>query len=164
MAIQSKITPCIWFDSQAEAAAEQYVSIFPDSGIDVISRYGKEGFEIHQQPEGAVMAVTFHILGQSFMGLNGGPMFKLSEAISFQVGCDTQDEIDRYWARLTEGGAESSCGWLKDRFGVSWQILPSKLGEWMNGADRAAASRVAQAFLPMKKLDIATIERAFRGE
>ncbi len=161
----SKITPCLWFDTQAEDAARLYVSLFEDSGIDRISRYGKAGYEHHKKPEGSVMTVAFHLAGQSFTALNGGPMFKLSEAVSFQVGCDTQAEIDRLWdALIAEGGSPSQCGWLKDRYGLSWQILPSKLGEMMSDPDPAKVGRVSQAFLRMSKFDLATIERAYRGE
>ena len=161
MATVNKITPCLWFDTQAEEAANHYVSIFEGSGIDQISRYCKAGVENHGRPEGSVMAVAFRLAGQSFTALNGGPMFTFSEAISLQVACDTQAEIDRYWDRLVEGGKESRCGWLKDRFGVSWQIVPSALPAMMAGPARA--ERVVQAFMPMAKLDLATIERAYRG-
>ncbi len=123
------ITPCLWFDTQAEDAANFYVSIFSNSKIGNISRYGKEGFEFHRKPAGTVLTVSFELDGQPFTALNAGPQFKFNESISFQISCETQEEIDHYWGRLTEGGEESSCGWLKDKYGVSWQVNPSILGE-----------------------------------
>jgi predicted 3-demethylubiquinone-9 3-methyltransferase (glyoxalase superfamily) len=154
----NKITPCLWFDNEAEAAASFYVSIFKNSKIGTISRYGKEGFEFHGRPEGTVLTVTFTINGQEFTALNGGPLFKFSEAVSFQVFCDTQEEIDHYWNKLTMGGSESQCGWLKDKFGLSWQIVPSILPKLMS--DPTRAERVTKAFLQMKKFDIETLKRA----
>lgn len=151
MAIQ-KITPCLWFDSQAEEAARFYTSIFKNSSIGDISRFGKEGFEFHGKPEGAVMTVSFTLDGQLFTALNGGPIFTFNESVSFMVGCDTQNEIDYYWNKLTEGGQESNCGWLKDKFGVSWQIIPNILSKLMTDPEKAP--RVTQAFLQMKKFDI----------
>jgi predicted 3-demethylubiquinone-9 3-methyltransferase (glyoxalase superfamily) len=153
-----QITPCLWFENQAEEAANFYVSIFKNAKIDGISRYGKEGFEIHGQKEGTVMTVAFQINGQSFTALNGGPLFKFNEAISFQVFCKTQEEIDHYWSKLTDGGQESQCGWLKDKFGISWQIIPTILPELMSDPKRAG--RVTQAFLKMKKFDINKLEEA----
>lgn len=153
-----RISPCLWFDHQAEEAALFYTSVFRNSKIDSISRYGKEGFEIHHQKEVTVMVVSFQINGQSFTALNGGPVFKFTEAISFQVYCDTQEEIDDYWSKLTEGGEEIQCGWLKDKFGVSWQIIPAILSELMS--DPAKAGRVTQAFLQMKKFDIEKLMQA----
>lgn len=150
-----QLTPCLWFDNQAEDAAQFYISIFKNSGIDSVSRYGKEGFEIHGQKEGTAMAVNFHLDSKPFTALNGGPAFRFSEAISFQVFCDTQEEIDYYWDKLTEGGEESQCGWLKDKFGLSWQVVPSILGELLS--DPAKAGKVTTAFLKMKKFDIATL-------
>ena len=152
------ITPCLWFDNQAEAAANLYVSVFKNSKIDVISRFGKEGFEHHGQKEGTVMTVSFQINGQSFTALNGGPIFEFNESISFQVFCETQEEIDYYWEKLTEGGSESMCGWLKDRFGVSWQIVPSAIVELMS--DPLRAERVTKAFMNMRKLDIEALRKA----
>jgi predicted 3-demethylubiquinone-9 3-methyltransferase (glyoxalase superfamily) len=143
---------CLWFDNQAEEAAGFYTSLFRNSKITGISRYGKEGFEIHGQKEGTVMTASFTINGMSFTALNGGPVFKFNEAISIQVFCDTQDEIDKYWHKLTEGGEEGQCGWLKDKFGVSWQIIPSILPELMT--DPVRAGKVTEAFLKMKKFDI----------
>jgi predicted 3-demethylubiquinone-9 3-methyltransferase (glyoxalase superfamily) len=153
-----QITPCLWFDNQAEEAVNFYTSIFKNSKIENISRYGKEGFEFHHQKEGTAMTVGFQINGQSFTALNGGPIFKFNEAISFQVYCDTQSEIDNYWVKLTEGGQESQCGWLKDKFGVSWQIIPSILPKLMS--DPARAGRVTNAFMQMKKFDIEKLKQA----
>jgi predicted 3-demethylubiquinone-9 3-methyltransferase (glyoxalase superfamily) len=155
-----KIAPCLWFDREAEDAARLYVSIFPDSGIDAVSRYGKEGFEIHGKPEGTAMTVSFHLAGQSFTALNGGPQYRFSEAVSFQVSCETQAEVDHYWSRLGEGGEEGPCGWLKDRFGLSWQIVPTALPRLLGDPDAAKRERVTRAFMGMKKLDIAALERA----
>ena len=135
-----------------------YNSIFKNSKIESISRYGKEGFEVHGQKEGAVMTVNFKINGQSLTALNGGPVFKFNEAISFQVFCETQAEIDFYWSKLTDGGQESQCGWLKDKFGISWQIIPAILSELLSDPERAG--RVTQAFLQMKKFDIELLKQA----
>jgi predicted 3-demethylubiquinone-9 3-methyltransferase (glyoxalase superfamily) len=157
------LTPCLWFDTQAEQAANHYVSIFKNAKIGKISRYGKEGHDVHGKPAGTVMVVEFEINGQTFVALNGGPHFKFSEAVSFQVHCDNQDEIDYFWSRLGEGGQESRCGWLKDKFGLSWQVVPSVLGKLMSGSDPAASGRVMNAFLQMTKFDIAALERAYRG-
>ncbi len=154
----NQIAPCLWFDNQAEEAANFYTSIFENSKIENISRYGKEGLEIHGQKEGTVLTVAFQINGQSFTALNGGPVFKFTEAISFQVFCETQEEIDYYWNNLAEGGEEDQCGWLKDRFGVSWQIVPSILPELMS--DPARAGKVMSAFLQMKKFDIEKLKQA----
>jgi predicted 3-demethylubiquinone-9 3-methyltransferase (glyoxalase superfamily) len=159
-----RITPCLWFDSQAEEAARFYVSVFPNSGIGTISRYGTEGHEIHGRPAGSVMTVEFEIEGQTFVALNGGPHFRFSEAISFQVHCDTQDEIDFYWERLSEGGEEGPCGWLKDRFGLSWQIVPRRLTELMSDPDTTRAKRAMEAMMQMKRIDIAALERAADAE
>lgn len=154
----NQITPCLWFDSQAEEAANFYVSVFKNSKIESISRYGNEGFEIHGQEAGTVMTVEFRINGQPFTALNGGPIFKFNEAISLQVPCDTQEEIDYYWSKLTEGGEEVQCGWLKDKFGVSWQIVPSILPELMTDPERA--ERVMKAFMQMVKYDIEKLKQA----
>lgn len=150
MALQ-KITPCLWFDSEAEDAARFYISVFEDARIGRTSRHGPEGFEIHGRPEGSVMTVEFEITGQAFMALNGGPHFKFNEAISFQIPYDTQEEIDRYWERLSAGGEVQQCGWLKDRFGVSWQIFPAALPEMLRDSDKAKAARAMRAMLGMKK-------------
>jgi predicted 3-demethylubiquinone-9 3-methyltransferase (glyoxalase superfamily) len=164
MASVHNITPCLWFDNQGEEAARLYVSIFPNSSIDSVSRYGKEGFEIHRRPEGSAMTISFKLDGTPFTALNGGPQFEFSEAISLQVYCDTQAEVDHFWSKLTEGGAESQCGWLRDKFGVSWQIIPRRLIQLLQERDAAKVARVTKAFLPMKKLDIAAIERAAEGK
>jgi predicted 3-demethylubiquinone-9 3-methyltransferase (glyoxalase superfamily) len=148
----SKFTICLWFDNQAEEAAEFYTSLFKDSEIESISRYGKEGNEIHGQKEGTVMTVSFRMNGQSFTALNGGPLFKFNESISLQVFCDTQEEIDYYWNKLTDGGEEVQCGWLKDKYGLSWQVIPSILSSLLS--DPARAGKVTEAFLKMKKFDI----------
>jgi len=148
----NQIIPCLWFDNQAEEAAVFYTSVFKDSKIEYISRYGKEGFEIHGQKEGTAMTVGFQLNGQSFTALNGGPVFKFTEAISFQLFCDTQEEIDYLWNNLTDGGSEGQCGWLKDKFGISWQIVPSILSKLLG--DPRKAGRVTNAFLQMKKFDI----------
>jgi len=154
----NQITPCLWFDYQALEAANFYTSIFKNSSIESISRYTKEGKDIHGMEEGTVLTVVFQINGQQFTALNGGPIFKFSEAISLQVFCDSQEEIDFYWNSLTEGGEESQCGWCKDKFGLSWQIVPSILPKLMTYSARAG--RVTQAFMQMKKFDIETLLKA----
>jgi predicted 3-demethylubiquinone-9 3-methyltransferase (glyoxalase superfamily) len=151
-----RITPCLWFDSEGEEAATFYTSVFPNSRIVDVARYGEAG----PGPEGAVMVVTFELDGQKFVALNGGPQFTFDEAISFQVYCEDQDEVDRYWSRLTEGGEESVCGWLKDRFGLSWQIIPTVAIELLSDPDRDKSQRVMRAILDMRKIDIATLEQA----
>jgi predicted 3-demethylubiquinone-9 3-methyltransferase (glyoxalase superfamily) len=153
-----KISTCLWFDDKAEEAAKFYTSIFKDSKIENIGYYGKEGFEIHGREEGSVMTVSFTIDGRPFTALNGGPLFKFNESVSFQVFCSTQDEIDYFWARFTEGGEEGQCGWLKDKYGLSWQIIPDSLSELMS--DPIRAERVTRAFLQMKKLDIGILQKA----
>jgi predicted 3-demethylubiquinone-9 3-methyltransferase (glyoxalase superfamily) len=165
MEIHHKITPCLWFDHQAEEAARFYTALFPNSKIGSIARYGKEGYEIHHQPEGTVMTIEFEIAGQPFTALNGGPVFKFNEAISFQVQCETQAEVDYYWEKLSEGGDETAqqCGWLKDKYGVSWQVIPKGLGELIGDPDPERAQRATQAMLQMKKLDINAIRRAYDG-
>jgi predicted 3-demethylubiquinone-9 3-methyltransferase (glyoxalase superfamily) len=153
------IIPFLWFDNQAEEAAVFYTSLFRNSGIDSISRYGKEGFEIHGQKEGTAMVVNFNINGQSFSALNGGPIFKFNESISLQVFCETQEEIDHYWGQLTkDGGQEGQCGWLKDKYGLSWQIIPAILADLLS--DPARAGRVTSAFLRMTKFDIDGLMKA----
>lgn len=154
------IVPCLWFDSQAEEAALFYTSVFKNSKINSISRYGKEGYEIHRQEEGTVMVVDFEINGQAFMALNGGPIFKFNESVSFQIYCENQEEIDYYWEKLTEGGEESYCGWLKDKYGLSWQVVPSVLRELMS--DAAKAGKVTNAFMQMRKFDIAKLIESAR--
>ena len=155
-----KIQPCLWFDTQAEAAAKHYVSIFKNSKMGGISRYGKEGKEIHGRDAGTVMTVEFELEGQKFLALNGGPQFKFDEAVSFQVFCENQAEIDYFWSKLSEGGSEGPCGWLKDKFGLSWQVVPAVLPELMRGADAAKGDRIMKAVLQMKKFDIAALQKA----
>jgi predicted 3-demethylubiquinone-9 3-methyltransferase (glyoxalase superfamily) len=147
-----KITVCLWFDNQAEEAASFYVSLFKNSRIESVNRFGKEGFEHHGKKEGSVMTVNFSLNGQPFMALNGGPIFEFNESVSFQIFCDSQEDIDYYWDNLTKGGAESQCGWLKDKFGVSWQVIPSVLTELMSDPEKS--EKVTRAFLSMKKFDI----------
>lgn len=160
-----RIAPCLWFDDQAEEAARCYTSIFPNSRMNTISRYGEVGQEIHGRPPGSVMAVAFELDGQPFTALNGGPLFRLNEAVSFQILCETQDEVDYYWERLTAGGDPDAqqCGWLKDRFGLSWQVVPAVLTEMVSHPDRQKSDRVMQALLQMKKLDIRALQQAFDG-
>ena len=160
-----KLTPNLWFDSQAEEAAEFYVSVFPDSEIIRTSHHGEEGFEVHGRPAGTVLTVDFRLGDMHFVGLNGGPLFPFTEAISFVIDCADQAEVDYYWDRLGEGGDPDAqqCGWLKDAFGVSWQVVPEALGRLMSDPDPAVGQRVMAAFLPMKKLIIADLERAARG-
>ena len=155
-----KISPFLWFDSNAEEAANFYVSIFKDSKILKIARYGEAG----PGPAGAVMVVNFQIEGQDFIALNGGPLFKFTEAISFVINCQTQEEVDHYWNKLTAGGQESQCGWLKDKYGLSWQVTPTILGELLADKDQKKAQRVMQAMLQMKKIDIAALKRAAAQE
>jgi predicted 3-demethylubiquinone-9 3-methyltransferase (glyoxalase superfamily) len=158
------ITPCLWFDTEAEDAANLYCSVFPSSRITAISRYPDAGKEIHKKPAGSVMTVAFEIDGQPFTALNGGPNFKFDEAVSFQISCDTQEEIDYYWNALTrDGGREIQCGWLKDKFGLSWQVVPNALPRLMSEGDPAASARVMNAFMQMKKFDLAALERAYAG-
>ena len=167
MATLQKIAPCLWFDGKAEEAAKLYVSVFEkDSRIVRIARYQDVGQEVHGQQPGSVMTVEFELLGQPITGLNGGPHFQFSEAISLQVYCDTQAEIDRYWEKLSAGGDPNAqqCGWLKDKYGLSWQIVPSAMAGWMTDSDGRRAGRVMGALLKMKKLDIATLDRAAANE
>ena len=154
-----RITPCLWFDDQAEEAARLYTSIFPNSKIGEVSRYGEAGKEIHHRPAGSVMTVAFELDGQGFTALNGGPLFKFNEAVSFQVYCDTQQEIDHYWNKLSAGGdvKAQQCGWLKDRFGVSWQVVPRALPDLLKGPN---GNKAMTALLKMKKLDIEGLKRA----
>jgi predicted 3-demethylubiquinone-9 3-methyltransferase (glyoxalase superfamily) len=158
-----KITPCLWFDTEAEDAANFYVSIFKASRIRSVNRYAKGGQEVHGKPAGSVMAVEFEIEGQKFVGLNGGPQFKFSEAVSFQIHCKDQADVDYYWSRLTEGGKEVACGWLKDKFGLSWQVVPVQLFEYLSSGDPAKSERVTRAFMQMKKFDIEQLRRTFEG-
>lgn len=159
------ITPYLWFDGQAEQAAEFYCSLFEDSGIDEVSRYTETGKEIHGREPGSAMTANFHLNGQPFVALNGGPQFPFTEAISFMVTCDTQDELDALWAKLTDGGDPDAqqCGWCKDRFGVSWQVVPKAMWSLLGDPDPGRASRAMSAMLQMKKLDVAELERAAAG-
>ena len=158
-----RITPCLWFDTQAEEAAKFYTSVFKNSRIGRIIRYGKEGREIHGKPEGSVLTVEFELNGQPFTALNGGPVFKFNEAVSFQVHCATQEEIDYFWGKLAEGGEEGPCGWLKDRYGLSWQVVPAVLRDMLMDPDPEKVGRVTKAFLQMRKFDIAALQRAYDG-
>ena len=164
MAILQKIAPCLWFDTEAEEAAEFYVSTFENSRILRVLNYTEAGYEIHGKPAGSVLTVEFELSGQQFTALNGGPHFKFSEAISLEVNCDTQQEIDYYWEKLSEGGEQGNCGWLKDRYGLSWQVTPIILSEMLRDPDQSKCVRVTNAFLQMKKLDIRELEKAFTGE
>lgn len=155
----SKITPFLWFDTQAEEAARFYVSLFEDSKIVAIARYGEAG----PGPKGSVMTVSFQLAGQRFIALNAGPRYKFTEAISFAVSCDTQKEIDGFWKKLAEGGEQEQCGWLKDRYGLSWQIIPTVMGEMLGDPDPEKARRVMQAMLEMQKIDIKKLQKAYEG-
>jgi predicted 3-demethylubiquinone-9 3-methyltransferase (glyoxalase superfamily) len=153
------ISPFLWFDHHAEQAANFYVSIFKNSRVVTVTRYGEAG----PGPQGSVMTVAFELDGQPFVALNGGPQFRFSEAISFSVDCETQQEVDEYWRKLSAGGEEGPCGWLKDQFGLSWQVNPSILGKMLNDPDPVKARRVMEAMLQMKKIDIAGLQRAYDG-
>jgi len=155
-----KITPCLWFDTQAEEAAKFYASVFKNAKIGKISRYGKEGFEVHGKKAGTVMTVEFEIEGQKFLALNGGPHFKFNEAVSFQVPCETQEEIDYFWSTLAKDGEEGRCGWLKDKFGLSWQVFPRALPEMLMDGNSETAQRVMRSMLQMRKIDIGALKRA----
>jgi len=154
----NQIAPCLWFDSQAEEAANFYISVFKNSKIESISYYGKEGFEIHGQKEGTILTVDFQINGQHFTAMNGGPLFKFSEAVSFQVFCKNQEEIDYYWDKLTEEGEEVECGWLRDKYGLSWQIVPDILSELLK--DPVKSEKVMKVLMQMKKFDIEKLKQA----
>jgi predicted 3-demethylubiquinone-9 3-methyltransferase (glyoxalase superfamily) len=164
--MQPKITPCLWFDNQAEEAARYYTSIFKDSKISRISRYGKEGQEIHGQKDGTVMTVEFELGGQPFTALNGGPVFKFNEAVSLQVPCETQEEVDYFWDKLGAGGDEQAqqCGWLKDKYGMSWQVFPKELIDLVGDPNSAKSQRAMRVMLQMKKIDIEKIRQAYEGE
>lgn len=162
--IKQRITNCLWFDSEAEEAANFYTSIFKNSAIGKITRYGKEGFQFHGKPEGTVMTMTFQLDGQEFLALNGGPVFKFNESFSMIVNCEDQDEIDHYWNSLKKGGEEGPCGWLKDKFGVSWQVVPVELAEMLTDADKKKTERVTKAYLQMKKFDVKKLREAFDGK
>lgn len=156
-----KITPCLWFDTQAEEAAEFYVSIFKGSKILNVSHYSDAALKASGMPPGTVMTAAFQLQGQSFLALNGGPMFRFTEAISLMVNCDSQEEIDYFWEKLTaDGGEESMCGWLKDKYGLSWQIVPAAIEKLMSGPDKAKSVRVMEALLKMRKIDLKILESA----
>ena len=163
--MKSRISPCLWFDHGGEDAARFYTGIFKDSKITGISHDGEAGKEQHGRPPGSVMTVAFELNGQSFTALNGGPDFKFSEAVSFQIECQTQEEVDYYWGKLGEGGDPNAlmCGWLKDKFGLSWQVVPKILPELLTDPDTVKSQRAFQAMMQMKKLDIAALQRAFAG-
>jgi len=158
-----KITPCLWFDHNAEEAVNHYLTIFKNSRIVGVTRYGEAGHEIHGRPAGTVMTVAFELDGQRFTALNGGPHFKFNEAVSFQVNCETQKEVDYYWENLSQGGDEKAqqCGWVKDKFGLSWQIVPTALQEMLQDPDGEKSNRVLEVLLTMKKLDVAELRRAY---
>jgi predicted 3-demethylubiquinone-9 3-methyltransferase (glyoxalase superfamily) len=159
------ITPCLWFDGEAEDAARFYTGIFPNSKITSISHYGEAGREVHGQPAGKVLTVAFELDGRPFTALNGGPQFKFNEAVSFQVPCTNQEEIDYYWDKLTAGGDAQAqqCGWLKDRYGLSWQVFPAAVMDMLQDQDRKKADRVMQAIMEMRKMDLVALERAYAG-
>jgi len=154
-----KITPFLWFDGKAEEAMRFYTSVFEDSKVGTVTRYGEAG----PGPKGSVMTASFHLFGQEFIALNGGPLFTFTPAISFVVSCETQQEVDYFWEKLSAGGKTQQCGWLTDRFGLSWQIVPTAMGRLMEGGDAARSSRVMKAMLGMEKLDIAALEKAYHG-
>lgn len=158
-----RITPCLWFDGKAEEAVNQYISIFKNSGIDAVTRYGDSAAEASGMPKGSILTIKFRIDGEEFLALNGGPQFTFSPAVSFIVNCGTQEEIDFLWEKLSEGGGIVECGWLYDKYGVSWQIVPTVLSELLSDPDPLATERVMQAMLKMKKLDIKVLEKAYNG-
>ncbi len=162
----TRISPCLWFADQAEQAANFYTSIFKDSKIVSITRYGTAGFEVHHRPAGSVMTVDFDLNGVRFTALNGGPVFTFNEAVSFQIICETQDEVDYYWQKLTAGGDPKAqqCGWLKDKFGLSWQVVPDGMQDMLKDPESEAASRAMSAMMQMKKLDLNELKRAYAGK
>ena len=166
MTTLQRLTPCLWFDTQAEEAARFYTGIFKNSKIKQITRYSAAGFEVHQRPAGSVMTVAFELDGHSFTALNGGPHFKFNEAVSFEINCATQEEIDYYWDKLSAGGDPKAqqCGWLKDRYGLSWQVVPNDMEDMFKDDQSAGAQRAMEAMLRMKKLDIAALRRAYEGK
>ncbi len=160
-----KITPCLWFDGQAVEAAEFYTSIFKDSRILDDSLYGEEGQEITGQKPGTVMTVSFEIAGHKFLALNGGPLFKFTEAVSFIIDCKDQEEVDYFWGKLTSGGGqESQCGWCKDKFGLSWQVVPSQFTEMLESANDEQKERLMKSLLQMQKLNVAELQKAYEGK
>ena len=164
MQISQKIAPCLWYASEAEEAARYYIGIFPNSKVLKIARYGKAGFEQHQQKEGTVLTVQFELAGQTFTALNAGPVFKFNEAVSLQVYVDDQKELDHYWNELGAGGDPKAqvCGWLKEKYGLSWQVVPAQMVDWFGDPDEKS-ERAMAAMMSMKKLDIATLEKAYHG-
>jgi len=158
---KQRITPCLWFDTEAEEAAKFYCSVFKDSKLGKISRYTEAGRDVHHKPAGSVMVVEFEIEGQTFTALNGGPNFKFNEAVSFLINCDDQDEVDYFWEKLSDGGEEGVCGWLKDRYGLSWQITPTVLMEMIADPDPKKASRVMAAMMKMGKIEIEPLKKAY---
>ena len=166
MHVSQRISPCLWFDHQAEEAATFYVSIFKNSKITSVARYTKAGHEIHKRPAGSVMTVAFELDGQAFTALNGGPEFRFNEAVSLQVNCNNQEEVDYYWDKLSKGGDPKAqqCGWLKDKFGLSWQVVPTMLLEMLKDHESPKAQRAMEAMIRMKKIDIRELERAVAGE
>src|SRR3954466_16362850 len=165
MARLARIAPCLWFDDQAEEAAKYYCGIFKNSRIVTVTRYGKAGFEVHGRPEGSVMVVSFELEGQPFTALNGGPLFKFNEAVSLQVYCDTQTEIDYYWERLGDGGDPKArqCGWLKDKYGLSWQVVPAGMAKILGNPRSKGGQRAFAAMMEMKKIDIAALKAAMKS-
>ena len=166
MATKQKISSNLWFAHEAEEAANYYVSIFKNGKVKKITHYGKEGYDIHKMPEGTVMTVEFELDGQTFVALNGGPVFKFNEAVSFIVNCDTQEEIDYYWGKLSQGGDKQAqqCRWLKDKYGLSWQVVPRQLSEMLSDQPTERSESVMKAFLQMKKIDIKKLEEAYNSE
>lgn len=166
MATLNRLVPCLWFDSEAKEATDFYIGIFPNSRIKTITRYGTAGKEVHGREAGSIMTVEFELDGQPFTALNGGPHFRFNEAVSFQIMCRTQEEIDRYWERLGAGGDPSAqqCGWLKDRYGLSWQVVPEGMEEMFKDEKSPGAARAMNAMLQMKKLDIEALREAYEGE
>ena len=158
-----KFTPCLWFDSQAEEAAKFYVSLFKNSKVKTISRYGEAGAKAAGRPKGSDKVVMYQLEGQEFMALNGGPIFKFSEAISFVVNCKTQKEIDEFWEKLSKGGEKGQCGWLKDKYGLSWQVVPTGMEEMLKDKNAARRERVMEAVLSMTKMDIKRLKQAYEG-
>lgn len=161
---KQKIAPCLWFDSQAEEAAKFYTSIFKNSKILNVARYGESGARASGRPKGSVMTVEFQLEGQEFVALNGGPLFKFSEAISFMIYCKDQKELDYFWTKLTAGGQEGQCGWLKDKFGLSWQVVPAAMDGMLRTKDAKKTERVMAALINMKKLDIKKLEQVYEGK
>lgn len=162
--MKQQMAICLWYDDQAEEAVNFYISIFEDSEIVEVSRFGTEGFEIHGKEEGTAMTVNFKLNGMNFIALNGGPKFKFNEAVSIVIYCDTQDEIDHYWTKLTENGEEGPCGWLKDKYGVSWQITPNILPKYLSDQNLDKRNRVERCAFGMKKFDIKALQKAYEGD